>query len=120
MSAGAVEWPAWWTAARSGQAQLTDSVKRVSEGVSGGESGIRTHEAFQPAGFQDQCIRPLCHLSKPVGDASPLVRVAHAEKCKVWARRQRFAGGEGRGGGAELYLRVGDLRHEAPIGILGG
>jgi hypothetical protein len=32
---------------------------------SGGESGIRTHEAFQPAGFQDQCIRPLCHLSKP-------------------------------------------------------
>jgi hypothetical protein len=31
-----------------------------------------------------------------VGDASPLVRVAHAEKCKVWARRQRFAGGEGR------------------------
>ncbi len=30
----------------------------------GGEGGIRTHEGLQTlAGFQDQCIRPLCHLS---------------------------------------------------------
>lgn len=30
----------------------------------GGEGGIRTHEGLLTlAGFQDQCIRPLCHLS---------------------------------------------------------
>ena len=32
---------------------------------SGGEGGIRTHEGLLTlAGFQDQCIQPLCHLSK--------------------------------------------------------
>ncbi len=32
---------------------------------SGGEGGIRTHEGqLTLAGFQDQCIQPLCHLSK--------------------------------------------------------
>jgi hypothetical protein len=31
----------------------------------GGEGGIRTLEGLQTlAGFQDQCIQPLCHLSK--------------------------------------------------------
>ena len=31
---------------------------------SGGEGGIRTHEGLLTlAGFQDQCIQPLCHLS---------------------------------------------------------
>jgi hypothetical protein len=31
---------------------------------SGGEGGIRTHEGqLTLAGFQDQCIQPLCHLS---------------------------------------------------------
>jgi len=31
---------------------------------SGGEGGIRTHERLLTfAGFQDQCIQPLCHLS---------------------------------------------------------
>ena len=31
----------------------------------GGEGGIRTLEGLQTlAGFQDQCIRPLCHLSR--------------------------------------------------------
>ena len=44
-------------------------------GRGGGESGIRTHEAFQPAGFQDQCIRPLCHLSKPAGTVTGACRV---------------------------------------------
>ena len=30
----------------------------------GGEGGIRTHEGqLTLAGFQDQCIQPLCHLS---------------------------------------------------------
>ena len=30
----------------------------------GGEGGIRTLEGLQTlAGFQDQCIQPLCHLS---------------------------------------------------------
>ena len=33
--------------------------------VTGGEGGIRTHEGLLTlAGFQDQCIQPLCHLSK--------------------------------------------------------
>ena len=32
--------------------------------VIGGEGGIRTLEGLQTlAGFQDQCIQPLCHLS---------------------------------------------------------
>ena len=31
----------------------------------GGEGGIRTHEGLLTlAGFQDQCIQPLCHLSR--------------------------------------------------------
>ena len=29
-----------------------------------GERGIRTPGTSQYAGFQDRCIRPLCHLSK--------------------------------------------------------
>ena len=29
-----------------------------------GERGIRTPGTLLYAGFQDQCIRPLCHLSK--------------------------------------------------------
>ena len=29
----------------------------------GGERGIRTPGTLQYAGFQDRCIRPLCHLS---------------------------------------------------------
>jgi hypothetical protein len=33
------------------------------EGSGGGE--IRTHEAFQPSGFQDRRNQPLCHPSKP-------------------------------------------------------
>ena len=40
--------------------------KRALKGpfVSGGEGGIRTHEGqLTLAGFQDQCIQPLCHLS---------------------------------------------------------
>lgn len=31
---------------------------------SGGETGIRTLEPLRTDGFQDRCIRPLCHLSK--------------------------------------------------------
>ena len=30
---------------------------------SGGEGGIRTHEGFHPAGFQDRCRQPLGYLS---------------------------------------------------------
>ena len=44
----------------------------------GGEGGIRTHEGLQTlAGFQDQCIRPLCHLSKSGSVKRPrIVRAA--------------------------------------------
>tara|TARA_B100000029_G_scaffold304013_1_gene296854 strand:+ start:630 stop:953 length:324 start_codon:yes stop_codon:yes gene_type:complete len=31
--------------------------------INGGESGIRTHGAFRLAGFQDQSLQPLGHLS---------------------------------------------------------
>ncbi len=35
-----------------------------SPSIAGGEGGIRTHEGLLTlAGFQDQCIQPLCHLS---------------------------------------------------------
>ena len=37
-------------------------LKFLSEG-SCGERGIRTPGTSQYAGFQDRCIRPLCHLS---------------------------------------------------------
>ena len=43
---------------------------RLIKGLSilnGGEGGIWTHEGLLTlAGFQDQCIQPLCHLSKPL------------------------------------------------------
>ena len=39
------------------------SVKRWFLVVFGGERGIRTPGTSRYAGFQDQCIRPLCHLS---------------------------------------------------------
>ncbi len=39
----------------------------------GGRGGIRTHEAFRPAGFQDRCIRPLCHPSD--GSAVYTIRI---------------------------------------------
>lgn len=32
--------------------------------IAGGGRGIRTPEALRLAGFQDQCIQPLCHPSK--------------------------------------------------------
>ncbi len=36
----------------------------VGPDLFGGEGGIRTLEGLQTlAGFQDQCIQPLCHLS---------------------------------------------------------
>ena len=35
-----------------------------------GERGIRTPGGVTLAGFQDQCIRPLCHFSKSVSDCS--------------------------------------------------
>ena len=43
--------------------------------VNGGEAGIRTLGRLQTfAGFQDQCFRPLSHLTKEAGnysDATP-------------------------------------------------
>ena len=49
---------------------LLKSIKRKSPvnqrltGLYCGERGIRTPGTSQYAGFQDRCIRPLCHLSK--------------------------------------------------------
>ena len=39
------------------------SIKRWFLVFFGGERGIRTPGTLRYAGFQDQCIRPLCHLS---------------------------------------------------------
>ena len=50
----------------------------------GGERGIRTLERLPVAGFQDQCNRPLCHLSAgllPV-NAARLRGSATAAVCK--------------------------------------
>jgi hypothetical protein len=33
-----------------------------------GGSGIRTHGPLRVSGFQDRCIKPLCHPSKAYGD----------------------------------------------------
>lgn len=43
----------------------TESRRRVVSAASleGGEGEIRTPEPLRAAGFQDRCIRPLCHLS---------------------------------------------------------
>ncbi len=43
---------------------------RIVLGPRGGGRGIRTLGGFHHAGFQDQCIRPLCH---PSVDATNLV-----------------------------------------------
>ena len=48
------------------QPRWQDSLRRLGQsriGSNGGGSGIRTHEGISPAGFQDRCIRPLCHPS---------------------------------------------------------
>ncbi len=52
---------------------LLKTIKRKSPvnqrltGLCCGERGIRTPGTSQYAGFQDRCIRPLCHLSKDSG-----------------------------------------------------
>gem|GEM_PF-4382511 len=40
--------------------------KSEIENENGGGGEIRTHEGLRPAGFQDQCIQPLCHPSDVV------------------------------------------------------
>ena len=44
-----------------GNGELEPEVRNKRE--SGGEGGIRTHGELPHAGFQDRCIRPLCHPS---------------------------------------------------------
>ena len=47
--------------------RLGENTKGPEWGLSyfGGEGGIRTHDRLLTyAGFQDQCIQPLCHLSR--------------------------------------------------------
>ena len=51
---------------------------------SGGETGIRTLEPLRTAGFQDRCIRPLCHLSKM------LSKTVHAVYKKFWICQNFF------------------------------
>ena len=44
--------------------EMKNGATRAPFSISGGEGGIRTHERLLTfAGFQDQCIQPLCHLS---------------------------------------------------------
>jgi hypothetical protein len=49
--------------------RLSDKLKTPQKRglLFGGEAGIRTLEGLLTlAGFQDQCIQPLCHLSETV------------------------------------------------------
>ncbi len=56
----------------------------------GGEGGIRTLEGLQTlAGFQDQCIRPLCHLSG--------VRSCDGAFCAYWQQDSIYSGIEKQG-----------------------
>ncbi len=77
---------------------LGEKTERRHEGaflVSGGEGGIRTHERLQTfAGFQDQCIQPLCHLSELSGAPGGWIRrvAAHPSgrtSCVLTARVSR-------------------------------
>ena len=43
---------------------LQSPIETRKLGSGGGE--IRTHEAFQPSGFQDRRDQPLCHPSRPI------------------------------------------------------
>ena len=54
---------AHWSKLRSRIGIKKTSVKHWFSGVFSGERGIRTPGTSRYAGFQDQCIRPLCHLS---------------------------------------------------------
>ena len=52
------------TTGQSWRRQLKWSWKWHTSGkMPGGRGGIRTHGCFHIAGFQDRCIRPLCHPS---------------------------------------------------------
>ena len=42
---------------------FVSSSPRMIVNKAGGEGGIRTHEGLPLAGFQDQCLQPLGHLS---------------------------------------------------------
>ena len=50
-----------WRTLKQKSAQLVVFTTRYAD--FGGERGIRTPGTSQYAGFQDRCIRPLCHLS---------------------------------------------------------
>ena len=54
-----------YVAAASGMSERQDETCRRSASVreTGGRGGIRTHGCLHIAGFQDRCIRPLCHPS---------------------------------------------------------
>src|SRR5260370_22798112 len=55
----------------------------------GGGSGIRTHGPLRVSGFQDRCIKPLCHPSRICSEA--LLRSVRAELCHLRGGSQREA-----------------------------
>jgi hypothetical protein len=63
--------------------------KTVNRELFGGGSGIRTHGPLRVSGFQDRCIKPLCHPSRICSE--PLLRSVRAEVCHRRAGSQREA-----------------------------
>jgi hypothetical protein len=63
--------------------------KTASCELFGGGSGIRTHGPLRVSGFQDRCIKPLCHPSRICSEA--LLRSVRAELCHLRGGSQREA-----------------------------
>ena len=60
------------------------------EGSGGGE--IRTHEAFQPSGFQDRRNQPLCHPSGAIPVGNSLLQYSVTPSQIAYYGRPRIAG----------------------------
>src|SRR6266516_2921599 len=79
-----------WISLRSAYGTAFSSRNRKSaienRKLDGGGGEIRTHEAFRPAGFQDQCNQPLCHPSRNRSGSTCLV----ARNEQLDSRRSHF------------------------------
>src|SRR5260370_28938374 len=73
-----------------------------SRGRDGGGSGIRTHGSLRISGFQDRCVKPLCHPSKLLiisnlsANSSPRIRLNSdlvASPCQIPGNMRTKANG---------------------------
>jgi hypothetical protein len=68
-------WPALRVSRHTLGSASSDRSKVAHRKVNGGGGGIRTHEGFRPAGFQDRSHQPLDHPSK-IETAAPILSLA--------------------------------------------